>query len=982
MAADNSTKIIISAEDKASAALSSISAQVGNLQAALGSLGGTLGATLTVGGFAALVKGAIDAADQMNDLSQRVGIAVKDLGTWKLAAESSGASMESIAKGVKGLSAYMHDHAKELKAAGITATDTAGAMTQLADIFKAMPDGVEKTALAVKLFGKSGMDLIPMLNMGSEGLAEMRAKSAEYSRQLAILAPQADKFNDELAVLALNSKATGMNIANHLIGPMTELVKAFGDLAAGGDRAWGVMQRLADAKHPIAQSLLAWRSVLSPEAGRSANGWELAGMDPKTGRALATGGMMLPGANSPAEIEAMRKAAILNPVAAAAARGRMFDENDVLYNIEEAVRKQQRAAIIKDQADEEKALAEAIKESNKAIADHANALGKDVAAAERALETWGLTESQIADLTLARLKHAKAMEAEADADEATLAYYDREIEALERIRAAKFAIEAKETAKKEAEDAAKAWQEFARDLESSLTDALMRSFESGDSFGQSFVNNLRNLIKTAALKFSVQMVVGSAAGAASNALGINLGGGSSGGGGIGGLISNGSSIYNLASGGGLMGSFGLGASSAASELALGASFVGPSASLAGGAIGAGASAGLATGSAAAAEGMASIAAAAPYIGAALAVASIFGGSLFGKKKPAPIEWGIVDMPLNGSTPEHHGVPSAVTATGPFTMIGAPGQHLKRNGMSYAQLKAQVADPLAQLDTLLAGYLSSGEISTVSRALITGNEGEHGWGQKDAVMMRRLNRISDALGGWIDKAFDTTSGNLQKRYQELAQILSIRGNEAVEKLAKGMLNATGKWSYEKFAALQSKVDAFNNSFKTEAERFADYSKAMHAAFEKMNLAFPTTRDGYKKLVEGIDTSTKAGFEMYVTLLDLAPTMDAYYQALQNELDVKSKLVAMNDSNFANVVDFTRYQRVAANYDSAFASDYAYNIGTGAIHPGAAGGDLVAEIRALRAEVQAGNIAVAVATQETAKTLRRWNGDGMPDVRVVA
>ena len=35
------------------------------------------------------------------------------------AAESSSASMESIAKGVKGLSGYMHDHAKELKAAGI-----------------------------------------------------------------------------------------------------------------------------------------------------------------------------------------------------------------------------------------------------------------------------------------------------------------------------------------------------------------------------------------------------------------------------------------------------------------------------------------------------------------------------------------------------------------------------------------------------------------------------------------------------------------------------------------------------------------------------------------------------------------------------------------------------------------------------------------------------------------------------------------------
>lgn len=1016
--ADNSTKIIISAEDKASAALASISGHVTTLQGALGSLGATLGATLTVGGFAALVKGSIDAADQMNDLSQKVGIAVKDLGTWKLAAESSGASMESIAKGVKGLSAYMHDHAKELKAAGITATDAGGAMTQLADIFKAMPDGVEKTNLAVKLFGKTGMDLIPMLNMGSQGLADMREKAAEYGRRLAILAPQADKFNDLLAEMSLQSKVLGINIGIELVPSLIKFAEQLMEgkkIAGGWTAAMWEFGVLLDPTKGIPESLNQTRvqlEKLHAEMGKGkaqnlADGGmtDLSEIDRNIGlgtrrkaylefmqrQSVMEGAgklgdyrdardLRLANGTTMSVAEAMAKAGKLNPVAAAAAgkakKVEIFGPDVKLFDADEAAKF---TKAVKDAAD-------AVDAANKSLADHANALGKDVAAAEKALETYGLTESQIADLTLARLKHAKAMEAEQDADEATLGWYDREIEALERIRVAKFAIEAKDVAKKEADDAAKAWKDFARDLESSLTDALMRSFESGDSFGKSFVDNLKNLIKSAALKFAVNMVVGTASGAVQNALGINLGGagGSAGGaGGIGNLLSGGSSIYNAATGGGVFGSiggFGLGASSAASELALGASFVGPSASLAGGAIGAGATAGLATGSAGAAGAMSTIAAAAPYVAAAIAVASILGA--FGKNKPAPVEWMNADVPqAYTDAGSRYGTPER----GPFGNNISFGQHLSRNGVTSQQLMDGVTRPLIALDEVLSKYLTTAEIAKVSTALQLRPNGEHGWNQAeiDGVMMTRLNVISDAIGGWVDKLADTTTGDLQKRYSEIAQLLSIRGDAKVEKLANDMFNATGVWDYQKFATLQTAAKQFSDSFRTDADRFTDYSAAMHKAFESMNLALPETRDGFKSLVEGIDTSTKSGFELYVTLLDLAPTMDSYYAALNSELNVKKQLAAMNENNFATAVDYRRFQAVSANFDPTFAGDYAYNIGRGAITPGAAANDnLVGEIRALRVEVQAGNVAVAVATQETAKMLRRWNGDGMPDVRVVA
>ncbi|MGD0205209.1 MAG: hypothetical protein ABSB57_02025, partial [Dehalococcoidia bacterium] len=43
-------------------------------------------------------------------------------------------------------------------------------MPQIADVFATMPDGVEKTGLAMELFGRSGKNMIPVLNLGSEGL--------------------------------------------------------------------------------------------------------------------------------------------------------------------------------------------------------------------------------------------------------------------------------------------------------------------------------------------------------------------------------------------------------------------------------------------------------------------------------------------------------------------------------------------------------------------------------------------------------------------------------------------------------------------------------------------------------------------------------------------------------------------------------------------------------------------------------------------
>lgn len=72
-------------------------------------------------------------------------------------------------------------------------------MPKIADKFKSMPDGVQKTALAMTLFGRSGTQLLPMLDRGSAGLADLRKKSDELGTTIG---------NDAVDKLEKNKDAT------------------------------------------------------------------------------------------------------------------------------------------------------------------------------------------------------------------------------------------------------------------------------------------------------------------------------------------------------------------------------------------------------------------------------------------------------------------------------------------------------------------------------------------------------------------------------------------------------------------------------------------------------------------------------------------------------------------------------------------------------------------------------------------------------
>jgi hypothetical protein len=74
---------------------------------------------------------------------------------------------------------------------GVSTVDSSGKqkdfntiLFEVADKFKAMPNGIDKTAAAMDLFGRSGKDMIKVLNLGSDGIKDLEKKADEMGLTL------------------------------------------------------------------------------------------------------------------------------------------------------------------------------------------------------------------------------------------------------------------------------------------------------------------------------------------------------------------------------------------------------------------------------------------------------------------------------------------------------------------------------------------------------------------------------------------------------------------------------------------------------------------------------------------------------------------------------------------------------------------------------------------------------------------------------
>lgn len=218
-----------------------------DIEARARKFGAALGVAMAAGAAAAgtalvaMTKQAIDAADRLNDISQRLGIGTEALSAWGYAAQQSGTDLEALNTGLvrftKNVAAAMDEGSRQgeiFAALGVSITDAAGnlrtvesLLPEVAQAFAGMENATLEAALAQELFGRSGTDLLQLLNLGADGLAEMEARARDLGLVISQdTASAADEFNDQLANLEALAKGAGLQLAQELLPAMTQLVVA------------------------------------------------------------------------------------------------------------------------------------------------------------------------------------------------------------------------------------------------------------------------------------------------------------------------------------------------------------------------------------------------------------------------------------------------------------------------------------------------------------------------------------------------------------------------------------------------------------------------------------------------------------------------------------------------------------------------------------------------------------------------------------
>jgi hypothetical protein len=192
--------------------------------------------------------------DEVSATAEKLGIAVdvlQELGYAALLSDTSAETLTSSLKFLSKAAAEAASGSKDAKEAfaGIKISDAKGMLSiqdileNTADKFASMPPGVEKTALALKLFGRAGIDLVPLLNKGAAGIGALR----EEAQRLGVVLDTstiaaAEAYDDQLKRLESTVGGLQNQFAKNNISKVTELFGKLQKLMTGKG-----VQRAVDA---------------------------------------------------------------------------------------------------------------------------------------------------------------------------------------------------------------------------------------------------------------------------------------------------------------------------------------------------------------------------------------------------------------------------------------------------------------------------------------------------------------------------------------------------------------------------------------------------------------------------------------------------------------------------------------------------------------------------------------------------------------
>jgi hypothetical protein len=232
--------------------------------------------------FASFINGTAGAVASIDDLSKRTGITTDVLQAYSLAANQSGVGLETFGRAVQKLTINLGEAQTGNKAAvksfadlGLSVGDLSNlnpeqAFNAVVAAISKLPNPAQQAAAAVSLFGKSGVELVPIFQEGATYLQQM---TAEAKRLGIVLSPQQTdgigKLDDSLQKTQLTLQSFAARVVAELAPALTRAAEEASTFIASIDiknvasaltstvsNLASVFQLLATSAAPLAGNIL------------------------------------------------------------------------------------------------------------------------------------------------------------------------------------------------------------------------------------------------------------------------------------------------------------------------------------------------------------------------------------------------------------------------------------------------------------------------------------------------------------------------------------------------------------------------------------------------------------------------------------------------------------------------------------------------------------------------------------------------------
>jgi hypothetical protein len=208
----------------------------GKLKGACTAVSAGIGAVVATAGV--LVNKSMEAGDRVDKMSQKIGMSRKSFQEWDYIMSQNGGNVESLQMGYKTLANQMDNVRKGskdsigyFKKLGVAVKDGNGQFRNQEDVFnntvralQRMKNPTEKAVIANKLFGKSALEMKPLLNQSAESVDGLRQKANELGMVMSDDAIDAGvKLKDTIDTIQRTFSAFGNQIGADIMPAIQSL---------------------------------------------------------------------------------------------------------------------------------------------------------------------------------------------------------------------------------------------------------------------------------------------------------------------------------------------------------------------------------------------------------------------------------------------------------------------------------------------------------------------------------------------------------------------------------------------------------------------------------------------------------------------------------------------------------------------------------------------------------------------------------------